>query len=280
MVGQQLKLSIAGEKFIKSKADTKNLLSGKNNYGLPFSTIRNDDITFTYGDDFLTNTTTSTRFVELLIHWFNKYGLYYKVDPNIIAAQAYQESTFNSWTYSGSKSVATYGGALGITQFLPGTIFEVMINTAGGGDFGKLNEEFTNDEKNLIKNNLTGNPNIDSAYVVNGNDRDIGITNRSILHQNVINNPELMIKAQCVYMNLIGKRNANIAASSLFAYNAAGGNKSKNYNDAVFKVLTNRAAGVDYVKKIITSLNKNFGYNFSEASLEASTAQSASAAKK
>jgi hypothetical protein len=294
-----LKLTKSGEAFIRTKAANDDLLSGKYNYGLPFSTIRNSGITFTanvknvstyvaapaldnYTTEILSGTSGNNRFGELLIHWFNKYGEQYSVDPNIIAAQSFNESAFRTWSYSGAKTNPNFGGALGITQFVAATIFDVIVQNK----FKSGSAQFTTSEQNLIKNNLTGNTGIISAYTIKDFDRTTAKLNRSILHQNVMDNPELMIKAQCVLMDYIGRNNANIAASSLFAYNAGSTLKSKNYNDMLLvasprgNIKSDKVKeATNYVKRIIDLLNSNFGYRFDTASLEASTAQSAGSYK-
>ncbi|MFW6219647.1 MAG: transglycosylase SLT domain-containing protein [bacterium] len=227
MAAQQKKsLTTKGKEFIRKVANNNNLLEGKNRYGLPNSTISNQSITF---KSKVANNKTSSQFAEDLILYINQFSSLKNIDANIIAAQMYQESFFKVWNYSPT-------GALGITQFIPGTI-SFAINA------GFLN----NSDRDILLNGVSGNI--------------AGKGNRKQLHQNVIDNPELMIKAQVNLMAYIGERNNNLASSSLFAYNRGSGLRSNNYPEIIRKSTLPIEEGITYVSRIFKSLETNFGYN-------------------
>jgi hypothetical protein len=284
-INKNLKLTKTGEAFIRSKAANSELLTGKENHNLPNSSISNTPTIFTsivkdvasynnapnldtYNSNILSGVNGNNRLGELLIHWFNKYGQYYNVDPNVIAAQAFQESQFRTWAYSKT-------GALGLTQFVPATLFDTVIKVDS-----TLSGKFTTNEKNLIKLNLSGNTNTISSYSIIKGEREIGIHNRSILHQNLMNNPELAIKAQCVLMNFISNNNAFYVSSSLFCYNVGSYKKSKNFNELIAKNITTLEGGDEkvkevnkYIRIIFKLLNDSFGYRFSDDELNLSVAK-------
>jgi len=222
--------------FILSKYNT-GILSGKESYALPYSN-NSDDTSITYTSS-ISGTVTTTQFMSQLIEWYNKYGNEYSVNANILAAQTYAESLFKVWRYSRT-------GALGISQFVPDTINDRIIK----------NSNFSNEEKNLLLYNIVGD--IDSR------------SNRVQLHQNIIDNPEIMIKGQAVLMNFIMNRNNLLAASSLFAYNRGSSYQSKTYSGLIAHVKTKKGAtycveGLNYVEKIFNLLSNEFGLTLDTA---------------
>jgi len=82
--------------------------------------------------------------------------------------------------------------------------------------------------------------------------------NRSILHQNMINNPHICLKIQSALMDYISDRNANLASSCLFAYNRGTELSSSNYIDLINK--TARQFNNDYVNEGVTYAERIFGY--------------------
>ena len=91
------------------------------------------------------------------------------------------------------------------------------------------------------------------------------ISNRHQLHQNITDNPEIMIKAQFIYMNYIGNKCDYLASSSLFGYNRGHAFVKKNYKDSIISAakhdLYYEIEGIGYVDKIFKFLIKYFGYN-------------------
>jgi len=220
---QQKKLTQETKNFILSLANN-NLLTGKNTYGLPHSNISNNSITFTAT---IVGVSTPTDYCNLLIIWYQEYASNYGLDPNILVAQAYQESKLKTWEYSRS-------GALGIAQFIPSTgLADVFFN-----DF------ITDGEKALLR----------AGGVIGEN------SNRQKLHQNIMNNPEILIKAQAAYMQYISRRNNNLTSSTLFAYNRSGSLRSSSYPEAIKRCKTPQAEGVQYVDKIFKVLSDSCGY--------------------
>lgn len=243
------RLTEEGKKFIRTivSGNGNSKLSGKNKYNLPFSNIEDTPTIFTskvvdhVGNPILTN----AQLAEALIYWFDKYALMYELDANIIAAQAYQESLYNVWTYAPRPSSAS-----GISQFIGVAFYDVVIRNIGPSP------NFTEEEINRLTKNMV-NPKLQTSYTnftVGSDARN----NRSILHQNITDNPDLMIKAQCKLMKFISDRNNNLASSALFAYNRGSGYRSNDYISLVKHVADRK--GTEYIKEGIDYVEKIFGY--------------------
>lgn len=264
-------LTIDGKNFIKHIASSTpgtGLISGTKDKPLPYASSNVYSFTAQAYDHNNKLITTNLQLAEALIVWFEKYSQIYDLDSNIIAAQAYAESEYKIWNYSES-------GALGVTQFVPMTIWDVMISNNYN-----VTPKFSDDELNKVKIGLTLPELQTSYYYAEGKSNSktdvIATNNRLILHQNVINNPEIMIKAQCRLMRNIANNNDRLASSCLFAYNRASGYYGKSYTEIIIKVNnkfqgTYINEGLNYVKRIFGLLadknNKyikqdNLGYSF------------------
>jgi hypothetical protein len=240
-------LTEEGKKFIcKICEGTGNSkLRGKNKYTLSYASpaVSPDKIWISnakYNGKLLT---TNAQLAEALIDWYNKYGNIYQMDSNILAAQAYAESKYTIWTYAPSPSTAG-----GISQFLTGTAFEIMISENGGkGSYVK----FTPTEVAIMTAGINGDKNDIDSYVVS---TTLGKQNRARFHQNVIDNPDLMIKAQFRYMKMIANNHNSLASNVLFGYNRGPGYIKSNYTDSI-KTAAQHATnyeneGVGYVFRI------------------------------
>jgi len=197
---------------------------------------------------------TNAELAEALIKWYNKYAEEYEMDANIMAAQAYQESLWIIWNYAVNSS------ASGISQFVAGTFYEVLIKNK--------RKDFTDAELIALTQNMVGytytpgSTPPENPFLVK---YTLGKKNRPFLHQNIIDNPEIMIKAQFSYMKWISTRCDKMASCSLFGYNrgpyltnsssysawiAAAKSRSNNYENE----------GIIYVYRIFKLLYNNFGY--------------------
>jgi hypothetical protein len=249
-------LTKKGEEFILNRclansAFGNNRFSGKRKFALPKS--NNPDTTvYTSAplDEAGAPILTPEALAKNLISWFNRYSKDYLLDANIIAAQAYAESSYNLWIYS-------EGGAMGLTQFIDTALYDTVL---------KNTREFEV-EGELLTNGVAGDSTDIRVIIPNYNTRDktilstkdtvaVAKTNRAILFQNIINNPRVMIKAQCYIMDFIGERNNNLAASSLFAYNRGGYLRSNSYDDLIDK--TQKRYGSEYIKEGVTYVNRIF----------------------
>ena len=212
------KLTNTGKKFIETvcSGNGNSLLSGSNNYKLIFTddpkgTIYTASVTGTTGNLI----TTNKQLGEALIYWFEEYSIAYELDANIIAAQAYIESKYVIWAF---PSPSLNSSAQGITQFLSSTLYDVAIGNFGVA--GTISTLFTDDEIDRLTLGLI-EPRRQRSYVYRNNaaNIDIVLANRKPLFQNCMNNPDLLIKAQCKLMKGISNKAANNAASTLFGYN-------------------------------------------------------------
>lgn len=203
--------------------------------------------------------TTNSEFGEALIKWYDKYAKLYLLDANVLAAQAFQESGYKAWNYPLTST------ASGLCQFINDAVFDWVIDKS---KYTSITPKFTDDEIALITKNIVGNKsNFKETYSVGSQQ---GKQNRPILHQNVIDNPDLMIKAQCRYMRYLANRCDSLASSALFGYSRGPGNATSSYAESITKAKvyntsgTYHEEGVDYVYKIFKLLYDNFGYNFLE----------------
>jgi len=262
-----IELSEKGREFIRKECNGngKTKLSGKNKYVLPFcSPTTSPDKVWTSNPEINGGITTDAELAEALIRIYNKYAKIYKMDANILATQAYQESAFIIWNYAPSPSSAS-----GISQFLTGTIYEIIITNVYG--------EFTIAERQAISKNMIGYTfSVDplppkTPYLI-GN--DLGKQNRPIIFQNIIDNPDIMIKAQFVYMKRISKKCGNLASCTLFGYNRGPGYvKSSSYSQAIYFASKNiktenyEYEGINYVYQIFKILYENFGPKYKKLNI-------------
>jgi hypothetical protein len=252
-----IKISKRGEEFILNRCISNGVygndkFSGKRKFALPKSTVAIDTVfTAKPKDDEQKDITTPEVLAQNLISWFNFYCKEYKLDANIIAAQAYVESGYFLWVYS-------EGGAMGISQFLDAAVFDTIIK----------NKYTFQQEWDDIVNGMAGDTSNIIYHIPNFNTGDksklstpqtaaIAKSNRAILFQNVINNPKIMIKAQCFMMDKIGQRNNNLASSSLFAYNRGAYLTSNSYDDVIQKAA--KQFGNSYIKEGLEYVSRVFG---------------------
>lgn len=250
------KITKLGEEFIKNRCASdgafgNDRFSGKRKFALPKSNVPAGTIFTSNPKDEQQNPITSSDVLaNNLISWFNRYCQLYALDANIIAAQSYAESGYNLWIYS-------EGGAMGVSQFLDGAIFDTIIK----------NKYTFQDELDDIVENLNGDTTDIRIIIPNFSTRDKTIVstsdttmvakqNRQQLFQNIINNPKIMVKAQCYIMSQIGQNNNNLASSSLFAYNRGSYLTSTSYDDMIDK--TQKRYGKEYIKEGLNYVDRIF----------------------
>ena len=149
--------------------------------------------------------TTGAQLAEALIVWFNALGFKYKVDANIMAAQAYVESKFQLWAYSPT--------AMGISQFTMETIHFVIVN-----NLGKQLNSTDILYRDIITSGLT-NPLTITSYQTRKENNPTPSQNKALLHQRLCDNPLILLDAQFKYMRWIADKTNNLASSTLFCFN-------------------------------------------------------------
>ncbi len=271
------KLTKFGEQYIHKICDdtgTK-LLSG-NNGPMPYTyPIINKNWTShaLYPPANQKEITNGIELANALIYWYNYYCKIYGLDANVIAAQGITESNYNIWIYAGfakagGQPIANQSTASGLNQFLSTTMFDVVVNKHGQ----HYNEQnpFTATEIAKMTKNLIGDINVVDTYKVGGyvtgqppSQYQIGWTNRPIYHQNVIDNPGIMIKAQCVYMKYIADLCSSLTSSTIISYGWGSSYARKTYPDTVAAIQRGAGAkaatdGVNYVLKIFGILGDKF----------------------
>jgi N-acetyl-anhydromuramyl-L-alanine amidase AmpD len=201
-----------------------------------------------------------------LINWFNKYANMFDLDANIIAAQAYAESNYVMYANSGA--------ATGVNQFQYLTIYGVVVTNNGKAILENSNTSMTIGEIDVITNGLK-NPNIKESYDLKSSDPTDAKYNIPILHQNVVDNPEIMIKAQCYYMKFFADKCDSLASSTLFCY-SRGWYMDNTYSKVISKCKADKSdiyleEGLNYVARIFGILGdkgnslenrKGFGLNY------------------
>ena len=246
------KITSNGENFIRTvcSGTGNSLLSGRNNYNLPYSSVQDTPTIFTTNVEYYGQlVTTNQELGEALIYWFNLYSEQYDLDANIIAAQAYVESKYKVWNYSPT-------GAMGISQFISSSFNSIAI-----ANNHNILPKFTTGEIDRLTLDIE-NPLDELSFQFNSKINSIRETareNKTQQHINITNNPDLVIKAQCRFMRFISDRNNNLASSSLFAYNRGSGLTSKTYPEIINKAeknpkVGNIKEGLDYVLLIFNCL--------------------------
>lgn len=211
---------------------------------------------------------TNQVLAEALIDWYNKYGRIYEMDANVLVAQAFQESRYFIWSYALTST------ASGISQFTNEALFDMVITNK----HPEIAPTFTQAEIDAITKNINGNINDFKGTFSVGTLR--GKQNRPILHQNIIDNPEIMIKAQFRYMKYIANKCNSLTSSTLFGYSRGPAYAKPSYVESINHCIANakpgfEEEGIDYVFKIFSILgDKNnelvsvktkgfyFGYDF------------------
>ena len=198
---------------------------------------------------------TNSELAEALIRMYDKYAEIYEMDANILAAQAFQESRYIIWNYAVNST------ASGISQFVDNTIYGVIVSNKYGGFTDAERQGIT---KNMIGYNFSTSTPPQTPFLV---DYELGRKNRPILHQNIIDNIDIMIKAQFIYMKFIGTRCDNLASCTLFGYNRGPyllKNPSSSYQSWIQAAKEHSSGyedeGVVYVYRIFKSLYNSFGY--------------------
>ena len=272
-----VKLTKSGENFIRNKcngsgnsklrgnAGDKNGYSNNPTAVLPYcSPLTTTSKLWISNPDINGGITTNAQLGEALIKWYNKYAEIYQMDANVLAAQAYQESAYIIWNYAVNST------ASGISQFVASAVYSVISSNKYGG--------FSTVERQVISKNMigytysSGIPPKDPFLV----DYELGRKNRAILHQNIIDNPEIMIKAQFEYMNFIATRCDNLASCTLFGYSrgpylleAPSSSYSSWINAAKSKGNSYENEGINYVYRIFSNLYQNFDYKQLDMTKEA-----------
>lgn len=249
-------LTEEGKKFIREvcKGNGNTLLQGKHSYPLPYTS---PPATQTWicnikdPKDGTKTIQTNQQLGEALIYWFDKYCNDFQLDANVIAAQAFAESTYFAWNYAGGDSTAS-----GINQFTMLTLFGIIVENMGSPIIVSP-VSMTPMEIAEITAGLT-NPKSKNSYSVKSSLPQDAIHNRPILHQNVINNPGIMIKAQCYYMKNIANKSDSLTSTSLFCY-SRGLYMSKTYSRAIQKCDEGHTTQLDYKNEGLTYVMKIFG---------------------
>ena len=244
------KLTKTGEEFIKTicSGNSNSLLKGKYKYNLPFSISSNSSVTYEsiIKDHIGGNVSNNTQLGEELIYLFNKYGEINGIDSNLLAAQAYADSGYRTWHYN------QFDSGSGIVNLQSIRVFTNIVKSAQPETFEGLNNiSFEDWEISLITNGLT-NPLDEISYLyrgskINNESLIIAERNKTQLHQNVINNLDIVIRAQANIMSEILTRNNGIVANALFAYATYWMLVGKSYPDMVDTV--GREYGDNMIKK-------------------------------
>lgn len=184
-----------------------------------------------------------------LIKWYDEYAKEYEIDANVLGAQTYVESLYYIWDFSERSNGSP--AALGLSQFLPETVKSIAID----------NSRFSESEKDLIRFGLSDDYLATNWRFNTGNEVDE--LNMPILHQNLIDNPRLMVKMQADYMNYCANLSGGLASSALFGYNRGPRYIRSNYLDSINYFINSKNVdinsrsaleGIEYVFRIFAIL--------------------------
>jgi hypothetical protein len=250
-------LTKEGENYIRTicKGTGYSLLQGKNKLGaLPYCSPVSSPTKTWIGkakDSAGNLITTNEQLGESLIKWFNKYGELYIMDANVMAAQAYVESGYNIWTYP------TTSTASGISQFTVDAMYDIIIINKFSS-YCPPNTDMTTTEINTIITGISGIENKTNIAIYDVSTL-LGKQNRPIIHQNIINNPEIMIKAQYRYMKYIANAYSQLTSNVLIGYSRGPGYVKKIYSDSVNNLRKEKGdgylkEGIEYVFRIFSIL--------------------------
>ena len=240
-------------------------LTGSWNYPMTNGTIKRKEVLTAHVIDHEGNVVTNNKqLANALISWYNKYGKDFNINPNILAAQGYHESSYKVYAYPPTST------AMGVSQFtLPTTYDRIVKNNLGA---------FTPEEIAKITKNVVPISGEDIKYIKNyfivtntrngtvstKEESNVAISNNSIIFQNIMDNPDIMIKAQAALLANINKNHANVAASSLILYMAGpaiGGGGTNNFGELFDKLYniypkpsTRVFDGMKYVRQIFEAL--------------------------
>jgi N-acetyl-anhydromuramyl-L-alanine amidase AmpD len=250
MARQNTKITEQGKNFISEiiNKNGESLLTGNNGI-LPFSDDGSGnpiDKKWIVNAKFNGEELTINNLKDALIFWFEKWSNKYELDPNVLAAQAYVESGYKIWWYD-TKTTKS-----GINGFTMSMVYSIIIE-----NFSDVRPEMTINEQTDILLNLNAGKSSTSYQPTSGNEntKQIARSNRGILHQNIINHPEIMIKAQARYMRYLSNNCAKLASTSLFCYNRGTNYIANTYSRAIEKSKKNDTKpelneGLNYVLKI------------------------------
>lgn len=258
MAREETTITQNGKNFIRRicEKEGNKLLSGNNGI-LPYSDGGNGQAinqTWTVNAEYLGNPLTINNIANALISWFEEAGDLYELDPNILAAQAYIESGYKLWWYDGANKKNTKSGINGFSMSM---VYSIIVD-----NFSTVRPEISVFEIATIIENLEAGVSSTSYQPTSGNENTklISRRNRSILHQNIINNPKIMIKAQARYMRYLSDNCDKLASTSLFCYNRDDAYMASTYSRAIQKLKKARGVkndsdpylkeGLDYVLKV------------------------------
>jgi len=231
MARRSEKLTDKGKAFIKQIVNNKgnSLLSGSNG-PLPYSDNGSGNLVnknWSVNAKFNGKDLTKDNLSDALITWFNKYSDEYELDPNILAAQAYIESEFKLWWYDNGNTTKS-----GINGFTMSMVYSVIID-----NFTNILPKMSINDISNLNNNLISAASPTSYQPLTGNEntKEIARKNRGLLHQNIINSPETMIKAQARYMRYLSNNCDNLASTSLFCYRKGTKYMANTYSRAIQK---------------------------------------------
>lgn len=194
---------------------------------------------------------------EALIEWYEKYGQIYNLDPNVLAAQAYAEGGYIIWNYNYvGNNISKSSTASGTVQFIMRTVYSIIVN-----NFSNIQPKMTQDEIDAITNGLELRLTKEAYFPTSGDldTRTVAAINRGILHQNITDNPEIMVKAQARYMKYFSDQCDRLASTSLFCYNRGSAFISSTYSQAIQKAQNYKKGGEDYYVEGVKYVKRIFG---------------------
>ena len=196
---------------------------------------------------------TNSQFIEYLINLYIEYADEFNVDANIVAAQGFEESEYKTWYYH-TDDIRVLTSASIAQLPMDMMYYAIYDEELTWLDDNQKNKIINGMEKPDLPSSWRNVENIDPSGKIEDRQR----SNHSVFHQNMIDNPDIVVFIQCRFISYISLNNGNYASSSLFAYNSNWKNKSTNYIQLLNEF--DKKEDVDDTIKQCEYVERIFGY--------------------
>lgn len=271
-----VKITETGKKFItETCVANTNLFNNTQRIALPKSNAQPNTTYTAVIFDGNTPINTGKLFADYLIKYIEIYASQFLLDANIVAAQIYIESKFSPANFDNHYK-------MGISGLIDYEFYSYIFDSNGKSDtitttdIQRFSKNISGDTSNIksyipylnIKNNT------DKLNEIKSNKSDTALAkyNRTILYQNIIDNPYLSIYIQCLLLSTYGGVNKNLASSSLLNYYLRSNQSGESYMDSVnknkkiFGDINLAVFYVDNIFKVLSgkypNVNSFFGKNY------------------
>jgi putative chitinase len=256
------KITDLGKKIIiETCTGNTNLFVGTQKYALQKSNASANASYTAVIYDGATPINTGELYANYLIKYIETYCSQFLLDANIVTAQIYVESKFSPANFKQNNTM----GLCGLIDY---EFYQYLMDgndTITNGDISNFTQNLSGDTHNIKSYipYLNIKVNNDKVYETksSADDTVLATNNRTILFQNIINNPYLSIYIQCFLLSFYGATNKNLASSSMLNYYLRSNESSESYMELVNKnkkIYGDISLAMNYVDNIFKVLSGNF----------------------